>query len=259
MQCYYYHDYPIFLDAKTPSWEIKWSDWSELTSLIRNGARFWSLGVWFQSLCSCQMCDHTPTPLTGPALELCSDLPYIAMWTKLWVGREAWSGWAVLWVTPVLAHSPMKAPTIINPIPGWGTAKLRNLSVGCSGANPGKLAPESMWLTTVLVLSSPGQEGKRNPAHTHHQEGMSFSPLPSPPPPSAYPPARCRSLPCGTHAARASGPGWGALHSCRRKETEHVSAPLASQIMSTNLALMKCANLQHLVLSSEEKNLIPPC
>ena len=62
MQCYYYHDYPIFLDVKTPSWEIKHSYWSELTSLMRNGARFWTLNVWFQSLWSCQMCGHTPPP-----------------------------------------------------------------------------------------------------------------------------------------------------------------------------------------------------
>ena len=119
--------------------------------------------------------------------------------------------------------------------------------------NPGKLAPEPMWLTTVLALLSPGQEGSTNPVHTSHQEGMSFLPLPFPPLPSAYPPVRCRSLLCGTHEAHASGPRWGALRSCWRKETEHGLASLALQIMSTNLALMKCANLQHLVLSAKRR------
>ena len=105
-------------------------------------------------------------------------------------------------------------------------------------------------------LSSPRQEGNSNPIHISHQEVTSFLPPPFPPLPSAYPPVRYHSSLCETRAARASDPGWGALHSCWRKETEHGLASLALEIMSTNLAHMKRANLRHLTLFSKKKNLL---
>ena len=64
MQCYYYHDYPIFLDVKTPSWEIKCSDWSELTLLMRNGARFWTLVS--ESVVLSDVWSHPTTSLALP-------------------------------------------------------------------------------------------------------------------------------------------------------------------------------------------------
>lgn len=92
---------------------------------------------------------------------------------------------------------------------------------GARGGSPGHLALASMHLTTVLLLSSPGQKADTSPIPTPSSRGTAESlPLPCPPPPSAYPPVRGRSSPCGTHAARASGRGRGVLHSCQRKDTE---------------------------------------
>lgn len=58
----------------------------------------------------CQLCDH---PISGPALELCSELPYTRTWTKAEVGRHGGSRALFLSATFALAHSIL--PTTL-----WG-------------------------------------------------------------------------------------------------------------------------------------------